>query len=78
MRRYFDAHLYDSNFGSRVFSLRFRRNWKNLTGRIQDVRRELGKSQLPVVVAAFGQSCQWVNPETETGEIFVAVDPHPG
>ncbi len=27
MRRYFDAHLYDSNFGSRVFSLRFPTGW---------------------------------------------------
>ncbi len=27
MKRYFDAHLYDSNFGSRVFSLRFPTGW---------------------------------------------------
>jgi hypothetical protein len=27
MKRYFDAHLYDSNFGSRVFCLRFPNGW---------------------------------------------------
>jgi hypothetical protein len=27
MRRYFDAHLYDSNFGTRVFCLRFPTGW---------------------------------------------------
>lgn len=35
---------------------------KNLTGLIQDVRHEFDKPGLPVVVAAFGQSGQWVNP----------------